>query len=87
MDITNKSGKPLNVPLPNGKRLFLGPGKTGQISPKAIEHPARAKLIESGELVVSESGARHQEGGATRVSAHPGPGRASRIPRKPSGDL
>lgn len=87
MDITNKSGKPLNVPLPGGKRLFLGPGKTGQISPKALDHPALAKLIESGELETSAGGARHQEGEATNATAHPGPGRASRIPRRSTGDV
>ena len=44
MDITNKSRKPLSVPLPGGKKLFLGPGKTGQVSPKALDH--RSKSVE-----------------------------------------
>ncbi|MAF21621.1 MAG: hypothetical protein CMP26_03340 [Roseibacillus sp.] len=50
MDVTNKSKKPLIVPLPGGKRLFLAPGKTGQVTPKALDHPPVAKLIESGDL-------------------------------------
>jgi hypothetical protein len=50
MDVTNKSKKPLLVPLPGGKRLFLQPGKTGQITPKALEHPPVAQLLESGDL-------------------------------------
>ncbi|MEC9054087.1 MAG: hypothetical protein VX633_02195 [Verrucomicrobiota bacterium] len=50
MDVTNKSKKPLLVPLPGGKRLFLQPGKTGQVTPKALEHPPVAKLLESGDL-------------------------------------
>jgi hypothetical protein len=84
MDITNKSRKPLSVPLPGGKKLFLGPGKTGQVSDKAIEHPPLVKLIESGDLTKSDgnfqpkasggdssgsgSGSRHGGSGAMRQS-------------------
>ena len=50
MDLTNKSRKPLIVPLPGGKRLFLQPGKSGQVTPKALEHPPVAELLESGAL-------------------------------------
>ncbi len=32
MDITNNTNKPLSIPLPGGKKLFLGPRKTGQIT-------------------------------------------------------
>jgi len=55
MEITNKTTKPLQIPLPGGKKLFLAPGKTGQITPKALERPAVAELIESGDLESSES--------------------------------
>ena len=51
MDITNKTRKPLRLPLPGGKRLFLGPGKTGQVSPKALEHPPLVKLLEAGDRI------------------------------------
>jgi len=84
MDITNKTGKPLSLPLPRGKKLFLGPGKTGQIVPKALEHPPLAKLVEAGDVEVAEwgakpkqraggqagpvSGSRHQGSGAMRQS-------------------
>lgn len=54
MDITNKTTNPLSVPLPGGKKLFLGPGKTGQVRPKALKHPALVKLIEAGDLESSE---------------------------------
>ena len=55
MDITNKTKRPLRVPLPGGKKLHLGPGRVGQISPKASEHPPLKKLIEAGEIeIVSE---------------------------------
>ena len=54
--IKNKTRKPLSVPLPQGKRLFLGPGKSGQVSPKALEHPPLKALLESGELELDSGG-------------------------------
>jgi hypothetical protein len=54
MNITNKTPKPLSVPLPGGKKLFLGPGKTGQVTDKAMQHPPLVKLLESGDIVSSE---------------------------------
>ena len=54
MNITNKTPKPLSVPLPGGKKLFLGPGKTGQVTAKAMVHPPLVKLLESGDIVSSE---------------------------------
>jgi hypothetical protein len=84
MDITNKSRKPLSVPLPGGKKLFLSPGKTGQVNDKAIDHPPLVKLLESGDLSksgggsnpktaggdssASSSGSRHGGSGAMRQS-------------------
>ena len=50
MDIINKTGKPLRIPLAGGKKLFLGPGKTGQVTPKALERPALVKLLEAGDI-------------------------------------
>lgn len=84
MDITNKTQTPLSLPLPGGKKLFLGPGQTGQIAPKALERPALAKLLEAGDIEASEgthkskqgesgkagsfSGSRHGQTGAMRQS-------------------
>lgn len=56
MEITNQTKKPLSIPLAGGKKLFLGPGKSGQINWKAAERPAVKKLIESGEVKVSQEG-------------------------------
>ncbi len=50
--ITNKTCKSLSVPLPGGKRLRLGPLKSGEISPKAVDHPPVQKLIEAGEAEI-----------------------------------
>ena len=76
MDVTNKSKKPLIVPLPGGKRLFLQPGKTGQITPKALEHPPVAKLLESGELESSEGkhAPNSRAGGKSTKSSGGAPG-------------
>ena len=53
--ITNKTRKALSVPLPAGKTLFLGPLKSGEISPKAIDHPALQKLIDAGEVEIFDA--------------------------------
>lgn len=65
--IKNIAKKPLSIRLPGGKKLFLGPGKEGQVGAKAVEHPPVVALIESGELeLVSDattSGSRGDGGG------------------------
>lgn len=50
--IKNTTRKPLSVPLPGGKKLFLGPGEEGQIAPTAGEHPPVAALVEAGDLEI-----------------------------------
>ncbi len=54
MDISNKTQRPIRVPLPDGKKLFLGPGKTGQITPKAAEHPPLLELVAAGDLEIQD---------------------------------
>ena len=54
--VTNKTRKPLSVPLPRNKTLHLGPGKTGQISSEAAEHPQLRKLVDAGEIEVFDGG-------------------------------
>ena len=72
--ITNKTLKPLSVPLPGGKKLRLGPLKSGEISPKAIDHPPVQKLIEAGEVEIfgSEQKPRHGAGGGKGSSSSSG---------------
>ncbi len=71
--ITNKTRKALSVPLPGGKKLFLGPLKSGEISPKAVDHPPVQKLIETGavEIVASQHKPRRAggEGQGSRSSS------------------
>lgn len=68
--VTNKTRRPLSVPLPGGKTLHLGPGKTGQISAKAGDDPRLKKMVEAGEIEIvnedrrqsasPESGSKHR---------------------------
>ena len=60
--ITNKTQRPVAVPLPRGKKLHLGPGKAGQIAhniattfsstgtPAAFLHPSEAQHGDLGIL-------------------------------------
>jgi hypothetical protein len=50
--VANKTQKPLSVPLPRGKTLHLGPGKTGHISSEAAEHQQLRNLVDAGEIEV-----------------------------------
>jgi len=63
MEITNKTTKPLRITLPGGKTLFLSPGKSGQITRKAAERPAVVKMVEAGDVELSEDGAQRKGGG------------------------
>lgn len=55
--ITNKSHKPLKVPLPGGKFLHLGPLKSGQIADGAADSPGLQRLIDAGEIELLADGA------------------------------
>jgi hypothetical protein len=81
--IENKTRKPLSVPLPRGKTLHLGPGKTGQISSEAADHPQLKKLIDAGEIELFDDGPAATGGAAQgktgRASFHgSGPGGGGR---------
>ena len=72
MDITNKTNRPISVPLPRGKKLFLGPAKTGQVNAKAAEHPPLVKLVEAGDLEIDEAGRQHNSPSTGASSARTG---------------
>ena len=78
MDITNRSKQPITITLAGGKKLRLGPGKTGQITPKASKHPAVQKLVEEGTLELAQGGgsgvSRSAGGGGLRSSQRRGSG-------------
>lgn len=56
--ITNTTKRPVVVPLPQGKKLHLGPAKSGEVTAKALEHPPLVELVEAGTIEVDESGRR-----------------------------
>ena len=64
MTVSNKTHKPLSVPLPGGKTLHLGPGKTGQISAKAAEDPRLKKLVDAGDIEIFAEDSRPNAGPA-----------------------
>jgi hypothetical protein len=52
--VTNKTTRPLTVPLPRGKKLHLGPLKSGQITTEAADYAVIKTLVEAGEIEISE---------------------------------
>ena len=80
--IRNTTRLPVRVPLPGGKTLHLGPGKTGQISDQAGDGRSVRRLIDQGTIELvgdadrtvgenpAESGSQAQESthGHTRPS-------------------
>lgn len=66
--VTNKTHTPLQIPLPGGKVLRLGPGMSGQIRDEAANHGPLRKLVEGGQIEV-QGGAG---GGGTTVSGKGG---------------
>lgn len=61
--VNNKTRGPLRVPLPGGKILHLGPGKSGQISSKDAEHPGIKKLVDAASIELVDDDAHQAEGG------------------------
>jgi len=60
--ISNKTQRPVSVPLPDGKTLHLSPGKTGQVSAKAVETPQFRKLVDAGQIEVVDEKAQPTAG-------------------------
>lgn len=61
--ITNKTNRPLAVPLPRGKILRLGPRKSGQISSDDLEYGPLKKLVEAGDIEIHAEGHTPPQGG------------------------
>lgn len=61
MIVTNKTKRPLRIPLPGGKTLFLAPRGTAKIAPKAKNHPPLIELVEAGKVELDDND--HSSGG------------------------
>jgi len=48
--VRNTTRLPVRVPLPGGKTLHLGPGKTGQITDQAADGRSVRRLIDQGTI-------------------------------------
>ena len=86
MDITNKTGKPLRVPLPGGKMLYLGPGKTGQVTNKALKHPQLVKLLEAGEIESADGAPKRKKAGGGKIALPTGSRHGGSGAMRQSGD-
>ena len=82
--ISNKTLKAIAVPLPRGKKLHLGPGKTGQIAANASEHPPLKELIEAGKIeIVNDSPESVAAGAGGKAGRYFMPGHgSSRVGRR-----
>ncbi len=72
--VSNKTHRPIKIPLAGGKFLHLGPLKTGQIADHAAERPAIKRMLEAGEIEILGEGERSQgdieSGGALHEDQH-----------------
>lgn len=58
-ELRNKTSRPLRIPLPGGKSLFVGPAMVAQIADNAVEHASVKKLVEDGSIEILGSGGGH----------------------------
>lgn len=84
--ISNKTQRPLSVPLPRGKTLHLGPGKSGEIAATASEHPQLKKLVEAGEIEIVAESPRATDGNRGGKKAWTSMGHGSGTGSRRSGD-
>jgi hypothetical protein len=72
--IQNKTNAPLRVPLPRGKKLHLGPGKSGQIAHQDADHEPLQRLIKEGKLEILGDGSAvettRERGRSPHASTH-----------------
>jgi len=85
--LVSKSRRPIRIPLPGGKVMFLGPGKSGQITDRHAALPAVRALIDAGEIAVAGESAHAGMAGEGGGQVHDGT--HGHVPRKvvrPRGD-
>ena len=57
-EIRNMTKRPIRIPLPGGKTLFLGPAQVAQIADNAAEHAGVEKLVADGSIEILGKGER-----------------------------
>jgi len=83
--VTNKTRRPLRVPLPGGRTLHLGPGKAGRISSKDAEYGAIQKLIAEAAIEIGDAGEDAQTATSPRSGSASGRHARDSVSRR-SGD-
>ncbi len=68
--ISNKTHRPIRIPLAGGRVLHLGASKTGQISDNAAARPAVQKLLQSGDIQIVGEGAQAPGGAGNPGAPH-----------------
>lgn len=86
MNITNKTKRPLRLPLPGDKTLFLAPGGTGQVSPKARHHPPLVALVDAGDVEFDEGSRANFGSGDEAKGVKPSSGHGAGGGIRKSGD-
>lgn len=85
--VSNRTRKPVSVPLPRGKTLHLGPGRTGQIATNACDHPALKQLVDAGQIEILDEHHESASGARSGKTGQPWmPGHASGSASRRSGD-
>ena len=85
-EITNKTTRPISIPLPGGKKLVLGPGKDAQISDAAASSKALLELVEAGSIEIMGEGERADGNAGAPSTAEKAQGRARSPFRRRTGD-
>ncbi len=85
-EISNKTTRPINIPLPGGKKLFLGPGKDAQISDAAARSKVLLELVKAGSIEIMGDGERADGNTGAASTAEKAQGRARSPFRRRTGD-
>lgn len=81
MIISNKTQKPIRVPLGGDKVIHLAPRGSGSISAQAAERPAVQRMVERGEITIASETETH-ETESIGVARDTGGNRPARVQRK-----
>jgi len=83
--VKNTTNKPLSLVLARGKKLHLGPGKSGDIGASDIERDAVKTLLDDGTIEIVHGRGRTGSGGGGKAGG-PSQGFASGGGSRRSGD-